>query len=124
MPKAETKHTTNQSAVADLCALVTAPNPDARLLLACDTFMLLCEERDKLYRQHAKGYMNRVRETTAERNALEAEIANTPARTPAGRCAKADAALYMLGATGTIAMIARSALRDFINSSTSARGGV
>ncbi len=108
-------HEPEPAALDELRALAVAPNPDQRLLLTCDKWTLLCEERDRLYRKQAKGYMVRVREMMRETDALEAEIANTPARTAAGRRAKAEAAMYMLGMTGRIAQMARSALHDFMN---------
>lgn len=95
-------------------ALAAAPNPDQRLLLTCDKWTLLREERDRLYRKQAKGYMARVWEMMHETDALELEITYTPARTAAGRRAKAEAAIYMLG-TGTIAQMACSVLHDFMN---------
>lgn len=109
-------------AITALRVLASTPHPDARLLVTCDRFAVLREERELLYRKQARGYMNRVREMAAEIDALEIEIADTPARTAAGRRAKADAAMYMLGMTGTIARIARSAMQDFINASAQEGG--
>ncbi|MBV9749388.1 MAG: hypothetical protein JO157_11285 [Acetobacteraceae bacterium] len=102
-------------ALADLRALAATPHPDAKLLVACERFTLLKEERERLYRKHERGYMDHVRKMAPEMDALELEIANTPARTAAGRAAKGEAAMCMLSQTGTFAQIARSALRDFIN---------
>ena len=97
-------------ALADIRALVAAPNPDAPLLVACDRFMALHEEAHRIFRKRPKGYLQRIREVLhPELDALEAEIASTPARTPAGRCAKAIAGLAMVGGGGTIFRVARSA---------------
>lgn len=103
------------SAFADLCALAAAPQPDARLIAACERFLELKEERAKLYKNEPRGYMKRVRATNKEVDDLEAEIAQTPAATSSGRHAKAEVAMHMLGMTGTIAQTARSVIRDFLN---------
>lgn len=122
MPETDPKTTTPASdALGDLRALTATPHPDARLLVACDRFAVLRDESLRLYRKHERGYMNRIREMRPEQDALEVEIAKTPARTAAGRRAKADVAFYMLGITGTIAQIAKSTLDDFVNADA-ARG--
>lgn len=110
------------AALDALRALAATPHPDARLLVACERFTLIWEEVHRLYRKRERGHMDRVRATMAEREAIEVEIANTPARTADGRAAKAEAAMHMLGMTGTIALIARSALRDFMNAGPTTAG--
>jgi hypothetical protein len=79
----------------DIRARAAAPHPDAELLIACDRFEALQEERHLLYREQAPGYMKRIRETAPELDALDARIAKTPARTADGRRAKAAAASHL-----------------------------
>jgi hypothetical protein len=98
--------------------MAAAPHPDARLVMACDRFMALSEECARLWRLRSRGYLKVCRSMWPERDALEVEISNTPARTAAGRLAKAEVAMHMLGTTGTIAMTARSVLHDFINATS------
>jgi hypothetical protein len=100
--------------VASLRFTTLRPQLDAGLVRDCSRLLLLSEERDRLHRRSQAGFMKLVRATWDERNALEAKIAATPARTDIGRRAKAEMALYILTGTGTIAQIPRSMIQDFL----------
>lgn len=101
------------AALTALRTLAGAASPDARLIAACDRFLFLSEQADRLFRLEPRGYMKRVRAMVGEHVALEKEIAKTPAHTVVGMLAKAEVADRMLG-KGTMADIPRSVLNDFI----------
>lgn len=94
--------------------MAATPNPDARLVVACDRFMALSEERERRWRKGGRAALKFLRELSPEIDTLEAEISQTPARSTVGRLAKAEVAMSVLARAGTIAQTARSALRDFV----------
>ena len=102
--------------LASLRTLATTPNPDARLVVACERFMVLTDEAYRLHRGKGSGRMDRIRFLMNERDRLEVEIAKTPARTQMGRLAKAELALKTMGkdVEGTIWAIPCSILKDFV----------
>jgi hypothetical protein len=118
MPKATRQSTTTLSspdALVGLRALADAPQPDAGLLLACDRFMILSEGSDTRCGNASPALKKRIQKAWPEMMDLEEQITKTPAMTALGRFAKAEVALRVLGSTGTIAQVARSVLRDFMN---------
>ncbi|MDO9714394.1 hypothetical protein [Paracraurococcus lichenis] len=88
-------------------------HPDAILLGFCDHFMALHDKVTESFRLKPRGYFDRIRVLQMDLDALEEEIAASVAHTHAGRCAKAEVALAVLG-NGRLAATARSALRDFM----------
>jgi hypothetical protein len=115
MPNAERERAAARaSTIITLRDIAAAPCLDARLVVACGRFVALDEEVERLYRRTPRGYLQWCRSTSPEREALEAEIARTQARTLIGRLAKAEVALRRLS-SGTTAQIPRSALIDFIS---------
>ena len=103
----------------DMRSRAAAPHPDAGLLIACDRFEEIQDERTSLYRKQAAGYMKRIRATAPELDELEARIASTPARTADGRRAKAMAARATIGMAMGCSAITRSVLQDILNNEPS-----
>ena len=102
-----------QASAALKARSASAADPDARLIAACDRMEVIQEERKRIWRQKGKGYLQRLRATTQEHDALEAEIAATPAMSAAGLHAKAQLALGEMP-SGGIFSLAHSTLSDLL----------
>jgi hypothetical protein len=111
------RHTEALFSIArDLAALSGDVNPDGRLVAACDRWMFLHDTRRQIFRDRSPGHRARFLACKSELKALDAEIASTPARTPVGRHAKAEAALRSIedyGPRPWVEMV-RSALLDLV----------
>jgi hypothetical protein len=97
-----------------LVAGLKTPQPDAALIMKCERFLFPREQSSELYRLTPRGYMNTVTATRAERDRLEDEIAEASPTTSAGRRAKAEVALSILGRPCGMSKVAVAALRDFL----------
>jgi hypothetical protein len=108
-------------AMREIRSLASVTSPDARLIEACERYLLLSDEGEMLYRTERQGHMDRVREICAEGDALVAEITSTKPSTGAGRHAKASAAFCRL-LPGTYCDLARSVLQDIMDDASDREG--
>jgi hypothetical protein len=101
------------AALAELRTLAEGRTPDADLIAACERVIEVHERAVLLYRRRAPRYQAQARALYDERFRLEAIVATTPARTAAGRRAKAEVALVALPSSQFFTVV-RSALTDLL----------